>query len=705
MHRALRTVVVMLALLPGRSSAIQLRWSSGSAALTVATATRCTLVVQADAQEGRLPAEWRLLWVADGCDIRPIPLPPQTTCRQDVAEASSVADPASSEEVAAHLVTARFCSAGGAASATAIFDLELPAQCRGKLKVVALDPADPDSSRAVQSQEVTFNGGIDGPYPTVVLHVVQLHASEQLLVRAVGAGLTGASQITLRPAGGAPPIPLAVTAQSESELTAEAAVPSPLPASKVEVTTSQGTVASGTVPGDVLLNPPEGAASFVYYMDPDSDIYPKDFAFLYNGVPTEQPNVWQGLFHLIYIRHSRTLPDNQNDVTFGHAWSPDLQTWGQNLDAFHRGGADWDALHVWAPSIIEWNGLWRMFYTGVDMSQNQTIGYASTTMIGTANTVWQRQGLPVFRPVQTEWVVSGARDFRDPFVMVDPDDPGQLLMFYVALNRHDPGPGPNEYHQAVGLAASVSGSLDAWRDLGYYRSTNSINSPGVRRAESPHAFPDPNFPFQWPADQAYWRLMFTDGPAGATQSILFQNKAVGPSLSDTTLDNWSHPPTTLYSYLHAVGTEPPYGWEATEYMRAGNVDFMAAYDGVGIAITRMYWSPPAEFVLGYPSVAGAGDRQGAAEAGPRLVVTELVPGRQRVGLRLDLPAAMRADLTVYDVLGRKVQRLVEGDLPAGSTPVVWDGRDANGSAARTGMYFARLATPKGKRVLRLPLIR
>jgi flagellar hook assembly protein FlgD len=66
---------------------------------------------------------------------------------------------------------------------------------------------------------------------------------------------------------------------------------------------------------------------------------------------------------------------------------------------------------------------------------------------------------------------------------------------------------------------------------------------------------------------------------------------------------------------------------------------------------------------------------------------------------------MRASLAIYDVLGRKVRRLADGDLPAGSTAIRWDGRDAAGSAARTGMYFARLATPKGNRVLRLPLIR
>ena len=58
--------VVALALLltPTVSHAIQLHWSTGADTMTVAAATQCMLVVQADSVETTLPAEWRLLWVA-----------------------------------------------------------------------------------------------------------------------------------------------------------------------------------------------------------------------------------------------------------------------------------------------------------------------------------------------------------------------------------------------------------------------------------------------------------------------------------------------------------------------------------------------------------------------------------------------------------------------------------------------------------------
>jgi len=47
-------------------------------------------------------------------------------------------------------------------------------------------------------------------------------------------------------------------------------------------------------------------------------------------------------------------------------------------------------------------------------------------------------------------------------------------------------------------------------------------------------------------------------------------------------------------------------------------------------------------------------------------------------------------LTVYDALGREVRTLVDGQQAVGWHAVVWDGRDAEGQAVASGMYFYRL---------------
>ncbi|MBD3335544.1 MAG: T9SS type A sorting domain-containing protein, partial [Candidatus Eisenbacteria bacterium] len=59
-------------------------------------------------------------------------------------------------------------------------------------------------------------------------------------------------------------------------------------------------------------------------------------------------------------------------------------------------------------------------------------------------------------------------------------------------------------------------------------------------------------------------------------------------------------------------------------------------------------------------------------------------------IRFDLPQAARVDLGIFDVGGRRVATLVDGNLPAGRHRALWNGRDAAGRAAASGIYFARL---------------
>jgi len=59
-------------------------------------------------------------------------------------------------------------------------------------------------------------------------------------------------------------------------------------------------------------------------------------------------------------------------------------------------------------------------------------------------------------------------------------------------------------------------------------------------------------------------------------------------------------------------------------------------------------------------------------------------------LRLNLPAACRVRVAVYDVEGRRVASLGEGDRAAGEHTVVWDGRDESGKPASPGVYLVRM---------------
>jgi hypothetical protein len=50
-------------------------------------------------------------------------------------------------------------------------------------------------------------------------------------------------------------------------------------------------------------------------------------------------------------------------------------------------------------------------------------------------------------------------------------------------------------------------------------------------------------------------------------------------------------------------------------------------------------------------------------------------------------------LTIYDVSGRLVRELVNGNRPAGHQVAVWDGRDALGKPLGSGIYYYRIEAP------------
>lgn len=59
-------------------------------------------------------------------------------------------------------------------------------------------------------------------------------------------------------------------------------------------------------------------------------------------------------------------------------------------------------------------------------------------------------------------------------------------------------------------------------------------------------------------------------------------------------------------------------------------------------------------------------------------------------IRFSLAETGDAVLTIYDLSGRRVRDLECGRLAAGPNEIVWDGRDNDGRATPSGMYFARI---------------
>ena len=74
-------------------------------------------------------------------------------------------------------------------------------------------------------------------------------------------------------------------------------------------------------------------------------------------------------------------------------------------------------------------------------------------------------------------------------------------------------------------------------------------------------------------------------------------------------------------------------------------------------------------------------------------------------ISFDLPERTHVRLTVYNLLGQTVAVLVDTELGVGNHEVEWNGRDSNGSAAASGVYFYRLKTEQDQSVRKMVLLK
>lgn len=81
------------------------------------------------------------------------------------------------------------------------------------------------------------------------------------------------------------------------------------------------------------------------------------------------------------------------------------------------------------------------------------------------------------------------------------------------------------------------------------------------------------------------------------------------------------------------------------------------------------------------------------------------PFNPRTEIRFELAHDGPVTLTVYDVNGRLVKRLIEASFSAGSHRTFWNGERANGESVASGVYFYELQSPEGRRSRRMLLLK
>lgn len=166
--------------------------------------------------------------------------------------------------------------------------------------------------------------------------------------------------------------------------------------------------------------------------------------------------------------------------------------------------------------------------------------------------------------------------------------------------------------------------------------------------------------------QDYWVVQLTDDDGDTWVTI--ENTNVSERM-------WKHMEFTLNDHIEMTD-QVRIRFVASDYSPGSVVE--AGVDDISILLTGVPYDPAAlDDSLNEPA------RFSLMPCRPN-------PSHDGVTISFSLTEAGSAQLMIYDVTGRQVRSLVNGQCPAGVQSIVWDGRDNRGAISPSGIYFYRL---------------
>jgi hypothetical protein len=181
------------------------------------------------------------------------------------------------------------------------------------------------------------------------------------------------------------------------------------------------------------------------------------------------------------------------------------------------------------------------------------------------------------------------------------------------------------------------------------------------------------------------------------------------------------------AYLHDTlavrfDTVPPVSWltvapEAGTVPPSGNDILTASFDATGLtngvyqAIVRISSNDADEPVVDIPATLTVADATDVVATIGLPVAFELAapqpnPFGSATSIRYAIPeGGAKVSLAVFDVAGRHVRTLVNGERPAGRHVATWDGRDAAGRRVVSGIYFYKMESKDFSQVRKVTLLK
>ena len=74
-------------------------------------------------------------------------------------------------------------------------------------------------------------------------------------------------------------------------------------------------------------------------------------------------------------------------------------------------------------------------------------------------------------------------------------------------------------------------------------------------------------------------------------------------------------------------------------------------------------------------------------------------------INYDLPEQAHVSIMIYDIMGRKVKRLINQAQNAGYKSVIWDATNDLGQPVSAGMYLYRIQTDRFSKTMKMVLLK
>jgi hypothetical protein len=138
----------------------------------------------------------------------------------------------------------------------------------------------------------------------------------------------------------------------------------------------------------------------------------------------------------------------------------------------------------------------------------------------------------------------------------------------------------------------------------------------------------------------------------------------------------------------------------------GGVDTPDAARGVAVSGTHAYIAGIESGLTILPTQCeGSGVGEDPRVASTMLLKTYPNPASCHTFIRFETRDGGLVQAGVYDLAGRRVRALSDGNLSTGVHDLLWDGRNEEGRAVAAGIYLVRVSTAEGATTARFVIVR